>query len=651
MDKLRDETDIEVFLRSKGKSVVFVHTQGAVEELKEYKELLGDCVVIPTSPEANFVLDELNISYRIPEDYYSEEENYAYTSGLKGNIFGIVDSLDRELSSRFMEIRDNGLELARYSLNNFVVSYTVLANTCFKIDKIVNAEKPVRVGYFGAGNARSHTAPFISEGFLWDPQVNIFEKLLPLYGKRRGVSVKRISTSGRSEAIPAGPQVIPPEPIRTWIRKNPRLYYLSDRFRAEGASGALRLLGRQLRSKPLALLYSGYGWDLSHDALYEKGYAIWGQINSDIGDVHQGNGGKYEKVLDVLYDSAPFREYFKEGGIDLYPLLEGRIRYFLSNIVPASLRAYERASHIFRRKKFYGALNAVKSTSIAKSIAKAAQDASVPVIGWQHGDLNYRPIYSFVFDDLLVTDFFLNWGESNNKLMTDMAQEIGLRTKQMPVGSASLDNIRCSAGRNLREGVLSSLGLEDRGNVIVYATTMYYLSHAANFNKVPWSDNHIYEGQKTILDNLEMIKATKIAKLHPTLVYIVSQLDTYCRERGVMPVRYEYSAQDLFPIADAIIVDMPSTTLLEAVATKAAVFCLTRNTGITEEAEELLRKRAVCASDAKVLMDKVEEFSRSGRYEADVSNDEFLEAYGTFLDCKASERAAEAVDDAINSKF
>lgn len=651
MEKSRGETDIGAFLRHEGKGLVFVHTQGAVEELKEHKGLLGDCVVIPTSPEANFVLDELNIPYRIPEDYYSEEENYAYTNGLKDNIFGIVDSLDRELSSRFMEIRDKGLELARYSLNNFVVSYTVLADTCFKIDKIVNAEKPARVGYFGAGNAQSHTVPFISEGFLWDPRENIFGKLLPLYGNRHGVSVERISISGISEALPVGPQVIPPEPIRTWIRKNPRLYYLSDRFRAEGASGALRLLGRQLQSKSLVLLYSGYGWDLSHDALHEKGYAIWGQINGDIGDVHLEDGGKYEKVLEGLCDSAPFREYFKEGGIDLYPLVEGRIRYFLSNIVPASLRAYERASRIFRRKKLHGVLNAVKSTSIAKSIAKAAQDASVPVIAWQHGDLNYVPIYSIAYDDLLVTDFFLNWGESNNKLMTDMAQEIGLCTKQMPVGSASLDSIRCSAGRNLREGVLSSLGLEDRGNVIVYATTMYYLSHTANFNKVPWSDNHIYEGQKTILDNLETIKATKIAKLHPTMVYIVHQLDSYCRERGVMPVRYEHSISDLFSIADAIIVDMPSTTVLEAVARDVPVFCLTKNLGITEEAEELLRKRAVCSDDPDALMDKVKEFSRSGRYEADVNNDEFLEAYGTPLDCKASERAAEAVDKIIKSKL
>ena len=98
-------------------------------------------------------------------------------------------------------------------------------------------------------------------------------------------------------------------------------------------------------------------------------------------------------------------------------------------------------------------------------------------------------------------------------------------------------------------------------------------------------------------------------------------------------------------------VDVPTTTLLQAIATKLPVFVLNSVVSAPLKDLHILSNRAVCASSAAGLMNKLEEYLRTGQYEADVNSREYLRRYGTHLDDGKSDiRAADFIKAALNSE-
>ncbi|MDQ7816751.1 MAG: hypothetical protein RDU14_06955 [Melioribacteraceae bacterium] len=91
------------------------------------------------------------------------------------------------------------------------------------------------------------------------------------------------------------------------------------------------------------------------------------------------------------------------------------------------------------------------------------------------------------------------------------------------------------------------------------------------------------------------------------------------------------SFREVMQFAEVFIIDCPTTTLLEALTTTKPLFVLTQFIELNEEAENLLKKRAVCASNVSALVEGLNHFNRSGVYKADVFNDKYLKAFGTHL--------------------
>jgi hypothetical protein len=58
----------------------------------------------------------------------------------------------------------------------------------------------------------------------------------------------------------------------------------------------------------------------------------------------------------------------------------------------------------------------------------------------------------------------------------------------------------------------------------------------------------------------------------------------------------------------------------------------------------MLEKRAVCSESVEEMVEKLDEYLVSGRYDADVNDDTFLRSYCTYLDDgRSSERAASEI--------
>ena len=97
---------------------------------------------------------------------------------------------------------------------------------------------------------------------------------------------------------------------------------------------------------------------------------------------------------------------------------------------------------------------------------------------------------------------------------------------------------------------------------------------------------------------------------------------------------------ELFSANHIIVIDSPTTTVLESVATKKPVFILLRNIQYPQGSRTLLEKRAVCEDTAQELINKIQQYVEQRTYSADVGNDEYLRTHGNHLcDGKSVQRA------------
>ena len=104
--------------------------------------------------------------------------------------------------------------------------------------------------------------------------------------------------------------------------------------------------------------------------------------------------------------------------------------------------------------------------------------------------------------------------------------------------------------------------------------------------------------------------------------------------------------------SDAIIIDAPTTTLLQALTTRRPLFVLTRHIKYPTYAQEMLDKRAVCSDSAATLMRKLNEFLKTDSYPANLLDREFIRAYGTNLDDrKSAERTVKVLENMMAGRI
>jgi hypothetical protein len=110
----------------------------------------------------------------------------------------------------------------------------------------------------------------------------------------------------------------------------------------------------------------------------------------------------------------------------------------------------------------------------------------------------------------------------------------------------------------------------------------------------------------------------------------------------------EYLVYEIALISDGIVVDFPSTALLEVLLTDkpVIVFSDKRFICLLAEAREILSKRAVVEEEITGFFNSLRQFISSDLKILKNSDRSFLKAYGTFLDDgKSAERVLEKIKE------
>jgi len=172
----------------------------------------------------------------------------------------------------------------------------------------------------------------------------------------------------------------------------------------------------------------------------------------------------------------------------------------------------------------------------------------------------------------------------------------------------------------------------------LYVTTNFY----QNFLYISFfpllSDNYFWCTQQAVVDVLRKHEDyTTIIKIHPNLTVRETPLRSYIKEKefeNCQFIKNEYFFSDLLSIADIVVIDFPSTVLLQALTTTKPIFVLLKHLRVEKNAVDLLKHRAYCYSGMEEFTKALNQYLDSGNImqQIDLNNRDFLKLYGTHLD-------------------
>jgi hypothetical protein len=343
-----------------------------------------------------------------------------------------------------------------------------------------------------------------------------------------------------------------------------------------------------------------------------------------------------------------FRAPFVWCGVDLYAAAESRLEYWCGSIVPSMWQMADEARRILRVRRCGAALFFSQWSIADFAVSNAARSLGIPVVTFQHGGFEGSCEYTtYDMTDLRQSDYRFVYGEGVARYFRERTQtRAGERlAKLIPVGSARLDAL--SRQPDQRADVRARLGVEPTQPLILYIPTgcqfnSWYMARQS-YVSTPYFEflTGLLETSEAFDDLAFVYKPFPEVPPNP-FVSVLAARDANWRVSDI-PV------PQLLQASDAVVIDIPSTALLEALMTTKPilVYADARYIALRPEARELLRRRVTLAETLSELSSSLDTFLRRGRVDVvDSADREFLRAYGTHHD---DGRSGERTVDALRS--
>lgn len=626
------------------KTIILLEDEKQVKNcLKRFKQITGQKLIIAASPFAMHALDQKNIQYKIPEDYYTPMELSKVGEVTHRKVEKLCDTLDKILRREIPELKRAGLYPAKYHIPQLIMCFDTLMLRVFQLQKIFDFEQPEIVYAF---DTRQY--PYGTYGFCFDNRELLYGKLLSLPGWGVQTAVMRTppqkDSKGEKGKIYAFEKKIY-ELLASW----PNTFYAVDALRRHSLGGAVSLLGKSLLAKSKLNVLS---LDLGYDTSYcYKTFLDQGIFLSYLKDKSYAwaHGKKLDpnvisRITNCL-NRKDIRKYFVCGGVDIYPLLRERLEFLITQGVPACLAAFEETSNVIKTRKIKAVLAPYFVTPTSHSIANAARNLGVPVFTWFHG-ARLSEHATIHYMELMSSDVCMSYGAVLPKDYLRCAKR--WKTRIVSVGSSRLDYIK--------KGVeLSENAFQEKYNNrtrLVYATNSYYQNDFYFGIFPPPSDNMVYRTQLETIDGIGGLDNVEVTvKLFPGSHYQDPPLREYAETKGYKNMKWVKNVPsfvDLLDHCDVVVLDFASTPLIEAIAAGKPVFLLTKHLKIWKDTLKLLKRRVACFEHESELIRSLKSYIQTGLYPADLSDDEFLRACCTCSnDGKSCERAAAEIIKAI----
>lgn len=582
-------------------------------------------ILIALAPFAAYHLEQANVAYWKAEDCYDETALLALSEPAAQAEASWVAWVDDWLSERVPEFERAGYRPAQLYFYHLKLLFDAVRIRAFILQAVAKALTPGRAIYFAPD---AFAAP--RKDLRLHDSMNA--RCLPQWASSHGITLERLPPAG-DERFERPPYVrrLTAAAARRKLEEIASLAY--SRWRARRGP----LGGRNVLIRP------EYDVRLMLGPLAEQGLrpVAWNRFAASLGAVKSTLPAvPFEEVAGL----PRFYELAHNEDLDFSGVVEAPLKRWWSEVLPEGWGAYQASLRRMKDDGIAAVVTPVAGTAVDLAVIYAARAARIPVTIYQHGGFAGSCRYEmWEHTDLAYADSFLAYGDG---IMRHYAERLGARTPSpviVPVGSARLEALarakpdRAAIRREARGGDVSK-------PAVLYFPTMHpaYTRYLCG-GEMP--DVSHWELQRDVIRLFKRFPAVRLWYRPFEGAFASPAEELLRREMPEARVVRDASLPELTWAADAVIADIPSTGLLEALLTDRPIQVLadSRCIRLMPEAKELLERRATVAQTASEFLGNIERMLDRREWAPVASADRaFLDAYGSPGEGSAR-RAAAAV--------
>jgi len=313
-----------------------------------------------------------------------------------------------------------------------------------------------------------------------------------------------------------------------------------------------------------------------------------------------------------------FKNFFTFNNISYFVVVKNIIKIFIEDDIPRSLITYQKNLNAIKNSNIKFALTgSINVGLVTRSAMLALQKKKIPIITYTEGGGYGQFISPHHHSEFSDGDILLCYGPGNENYIKSL--NLNTNKKIVPVGSINIrkffDNFK---NDNTPEKI----------NSIMFVTTII----KENSVVVPF--NGPAPGS-SLMAQLKVIKYLYSIKSKININIKPHPYDTILKK---ILKQHEFSdlkiisgkLEDNLKNIDLIILDFPSTTLLEAISTKSHVFLLNLNCAFkfTKEQKRLLDKRVHLFDDFSEMKREIDSLIQKNKFDLIKEDNNFLSSYG-----------------------
>jgi len=617
------------------KIVVLVETAEDVVAYQNFaQQTKGIIIVIATTPQASWDLDSQNIPNKPLDKYHNAER--IYNAGIENYepLFQFCQRIDSKIADQNGIIKKNGLCPASDNFPVIKILYDALLMRTIILYEIIEQEKPELIVTFGPIESKSYLGK--NSLLPFDDEDNIYHYLLGLEGWP--CKTLQLQRCGRNPISHNSDNPNKSLKGRILLKIPYRFYFFikpSDGLIKNIANFYYIIKNRLCGNKTLLLVGFMYDWNYMIPVLLQKGYRIYPVSHPSCELVET-----FELDYSIISDNL-MTGLCCWNDINFSPIFNRIFSRIVRNSVSCANTLCESWEHIFSKSKPAAVLTSARFSFSDCVPFHVAKTHKIPVLTWQHGAVGHHKAPIIFFEELMNADIYLCWGTGALEYIKNDPQNY-FKTPSISVGSYDLEKIYFERDSPREEFA------------VLYITTNYYGN--SNYVCIPCShtDTSLWNTQQKIIKILGESNKITVIKLH-NAPQSNQHIHDLIRSRGhcnFTTYVNEFTYIDLAKRSEVIIIDWPSTTLLQTIALRKTVFVLLKHIKLTDEAVRKLKKRVYCSEDIDEFVEMIRRYFSNEPLDQnpDINNTEFLEMYGTSrLDGQVANRALEILKRISNN--
>lgn len=529
-----------------------------VERAADLGRVPDGFAVVSASPEVEAELQAAGRDFHRPEDHVPEAELEERGLAAYGTVERLCDELDG--IARDVLDEDEAAAPGRWHFFWLKVAYDAVMLRAWQTRALVAALEP--------GELAFAPRPDSDDGSLLSMRESVWARVLGVMLPRLGVAPRPLAVGPADEPVrrPSAGRSLRDAAAAVRHHVGP----LAHRLRRGGRGGSPTVL----------MLDFSYGIPPVAAELSRLGAAavLWpgGDTSRAMGSprvraharAEPPGPDSVERLWRAVEASSVVRGAFLLEGIDLWPAARPFLERAVRHGFPDALVRRRTALAVLADVGPDVVLASMAAHPLERAACAAARQLGIPTVVSRHGELGLRALPMPAYEDLDAVDWELCWGAWEEAWVARHAHRpVRTRVTGAPVIE---DAIRRPLSRRRARRLL---GLGEGEPVVLFAATNYSGNRWYAGRRMP-SDSEYYRMQVRTVESLLAVDGLRVVlKEHPGSRH--SAIDRWCEqfapEGRTLAVRQPAFAR-LIEVADAVVIDAASTTLVQALFGPAPIY-------------------------------------------------------------------------------